>query len=476
MRKKLDRITMVIVDTVNYGGAINAIQKSLKQIEPARTIFFTDIDFNIDLPEVDIIKIPTIDSTVAYSRFIVQELWKHIDTEFVLIIQHDGYVLNGESWSDEFYNYGYLGSPWLYVDGRNMGNGGFSLRSQKLQSILGNDPEIRIWHPEDDITGRLYRHYLETKYRIRFAPDEIGDRFAFELRFPVHDTFGFHGKFHEPYKPTIMITRKAALGDVIALEPLLHYYYKKGYNVVLNTMQPFINYFLNHWYRIYQPQEMDGRLSFKEINLDMAYEVFPKQLHLKSYYDMCGITDGEIRNPRLTVGHDHKKYRIFEKYFVLHIDTRPQASRNIEGIDWETVVSYINDNGYEVIQIGLGMHPEVKGALFMNTMEEKLLMCVIGGADLFIGIDSGPANIAVALETKAIIFSGSVDLRFIIPDMSNVVWMHNHDKKVCDKPFCWHETNGCEGTKCYVDDLNPPCSKFSTSELLTNIKTAINGI
>jgi ADP-heptose:LPS heptosyltransferase len=475
MRKKLDRITMVIIDTVNYGKAVNAIQKSLEQIEPARTIFFTDIELNINLP-VEFVKIPPLGSKAEYSHFVIKELWRYIETDFVLIIQHDGYVLNGESWDDKFYDADYIGASWLESDGWNVGNGGFSLRSQRLQAILGNDSQIQIWHPEDNTICRIYRAYLEVRDKIKFANDDLADHFSFELRFPIYNTFGFHGNFHEPFKETIMVTRQAAGGDVIALEPLLHYYYKKGYRVVLNTMQPFINYFLNHYFRIYQPQEMDGRSFFKEINLDLAYEVFPKQLHLKSYYDMCGITDGEIRNPRLSAGHDHKKYKVFDKYVVLHLDKRPQASRNIEGIDWATVVKYLNENGYDVIQVGVGFHEKVKGAVFMNTVGEVFLMSVIGGADLFIGIDSMPSNIAVAMDTKAIIFSGSVDLRHIIPDMTNVIWVHNHDKKVCDQAFCWHNTNGCEGTKCYIDDDKPPCNQFSTSELLTNIKTAINGI
>lgn len=474
MRKELDRITLVIIDTKNYGQAAYSLTKSLEQIKPARTIFFTDIDLNIDLTDVEIIKIPTINSKTEYSFFVIKELWKYIDTEFIILSQWDGYILNGDAWDDDWYRYDALGAAWLYTDGRNVSNGGLALRSQRLQSILGNDPFIEIYSPEDEIVGRLYRHYLEAKYKIKFPSDDVADHFSFELRYPIYNTFGFHGFFHAPYKETIMITRQGALGDVIALEPLLHYYYKKGYNVVLNTSQPFINYFLNHYFRIYQPQEMDGRLSFKEINLDMSYEVFPKQLHLKSYYDMCGIKDGEIRNPRLTVGHDHKKYKLFNKYVVLHVDTRPQASRNIEGIEWEAITEYLHSNGYDVIQLGLGFHTEIKNAIFMNTIGENLLMCVLGGASLFCGIDSGPANIAVALETKSIIFYGSVNPEYIVPDLTNVIAIHNHDKNVCEKPFCWHESRNCTGTPCYISESSPPCAIFDTDELIEKIKISLS--
>ena len=478
MRKKLDRITLVIVDCLKIGEAIASLQKSLVQIEPVRTIFFTDSEFKIDLPEVEIIKIPKITSKGLYSHFIVKELWKYIETDFVLVSQWDAWVLNGNSWSDEFYEYDFCASPWLYQDSRNMGNGGFSLRSRKLQTILGKDGFIEVCHPEDEIIGRLYRHYLEARHKIKFASDDVGDRFAFELRTPVYDTFGFHSFFHPPYKPTIMLTRKGALGDVLDMEPLMHYYHKKGYRIVLNTQQNWLGFFANHYFKVHFPQEVDGRLEYKEVNLDMAYEVNPKQLHLKSYFQMAGIPEDEweIRNTKLQLEYDHKSFKLFKKYVVLHLDKRNEASRNIEGVDWETVTTYLNENGYDVLQIGIGVHDEVKNATFMNTPSESLLMAIVGSADLFIGIDSAPSHIAVAMNTKSIILTGSVDLRYIIPDMSNVIWMHNHDKKVCEQAFCWHESSGCTGTKCYISDEKPPCNVFSTSELLTNIKAAINGI
>lgn len=476
MRKKLDKVTLVIVDTVNYGQAVNSLQKSLSQIEPARTIFFTDAKLNIELPGVEFIYIPSIGSKSEYSHFIIKKLWAYIETEFVLVTQWDGFVLNGDSWDDKFYDYDYIGAPWSETDGWNVGNGGFSLRSQKLQAILGNDPQIQIWHPEDHTICRIYREYLQIVRKIKFPKDDLAERFSYELRAPICKTFGFHGFHHREYKDTILITRKGAGGDVVALEPLLHYYYKKGYNVVLNTLDNFFQYFRNHYFKVHHPKEMDGRMSYKEINLDLAYEVFPCQLHLKSYYQLCGIPEEEweIRNPKLTMDYDYRQIRLFNKYVVIHNDIREQASRNIEGIEWETVVDYLNENGYDVIQIGIGIHEEIKNATFMNTPSEWILMSVIGGSDLIIGIDSAPVNLAIALGVKAIAFYGSVNPAYIIPDPSVITAIHNHDKNVCDQPFCWHNSTGCTGTKCYIDDENPPCNKFSTRELLTHIKNTLN--
>jgi hypothetical protein len=45
---------------------------------------------------------PQINSRQAYSKFILQELHKHIKTEFVLIVQWDGYIINPDAWNDQF--------------------------------------------------------------------------------------------------------------------------------------------------------------------------------------------------------------------------------------------------------------------------------------------------------------------------------------------------------------------------------------
>jgi ADP-heptose:LPS heptosyltransferase len=474
MRKELDRVTMILADTCNYGDAVNSLKKSLAQIKPARTIFFTDIDIKLDLPEVEIVKIPSIASKYHYSEFIFKELWRYIETEFVLVTQHDGYVLNGESWDDKFYDYDFIGAPWNETDGWNVGNGGFSLRSQKLQAILGNDNMFVTFHPEDTAICRIYRGYLENKYKIKFAGAILADHFSFELREPIYETFGFHGRFHERYKPALVITRMGALGDVLDLEPLLHYYHKKGFRLVLNTSQGFINYFGSHYFPLHHPTSMDGRVPYREIRLDNAYEVFPKQLHLKSYFQVCGIPEEEweIRKPKLQVEYNHKTFKLFKKYVVIHNDIRNELPRNIYGLDWEKIVEYFKSEGYDVLQIGIGNHKEIKGAIFMHTPSEGLMMAIVGSADYFVGIDSAPSHVAVAMDTPAIIFFGNVESEYIHPDLTNVCVIENKD--VCTTPKCWHSVIGQVGKVCAVDAKKPPCVQFDTDIVLDKIKSFVH--
>ncbi len=184
MKPKLNNVTLLAIDCVNYGECLTAIRKSMYQVDFGASKFLTDIKaYNPNFP-FEIVKIPKISSKQEYSQFVIKELYKHIDTEFVLLIQHDGFVLDGECWDEDFLNYDYIGAPWLYIDGKNVGNGGFSLRSKKLLDILGKDDFIQATDPEDQAICRLYRDYLERKHGIKFAPEEVADRFSFELREP----------------------------------------------------------------------------------------------------------------------------------------------------------------------------------------------------------------------------------------------------------------------------------------------------
>lgn len=472
--KELKNITLCCIDCNTYGAAVTALKKSLEQITPGRTIFLTDIPIKVE--GVEVIQIPSISSKRGYSLFCIKELHKYFDTDYVLLVQNDGWVICGDSWEDEFYNYDFIGAPWLYQDGRNVGNGGVSLRSKRLQNILGTDDFIKVSDPEDEIIGRLYRRYLEEKYDIKFPSEELADKFGFELRTPICKTFSFHQFFHQPFMPTVVIKRTAAMGDVVMVEPVMRYFHDKGYRVVLDTLPQFHLLFINHDFKVHRVGEVDQRLlqTAKIVNLDGTYESNPKQLHLKSYFEYAGISEEEytpyLKSPKLSVGFPlTKETKLFKKYCILHVDNRPQASRNVYGVDWEVVVNYLIQLGYTPIQLGKDDTAEIPNAIKLNCTNENFLCYVVGGADLMVGIDSGIANIAAGFNVPCVILFGSVDPMVIHPEWRNKIAIHNHDNKVCDKPFCWGDTIGCEGTSCYIDNNRPPCTNFTTSQVISSI-------
>lgn len=137
----------------------------------------------------------------AYSQYFIEMLPRHIKTSHVLIIHPDGYVLNPGAWDDNWLQYDYIGAKWAwYDDGYRNGNGGFCLRSKRLHEVvaqLARDGRIKETHPEDHVIGRVLRPLLEAEYGLRFAPDDVCDKFSIEAWGRSDRTykgeFGFHG-------------------------------------------------------------------------------------------------------------------------------------------------------------------------------------------------------------------------------------------------------------------------------------------
>ena len=162
----------------------------------ARVLLLTDAAIERDGMEV--VRIPAIKSRAAYSQFIVKELGKHITTDYALVVQWDGFIIDGDAWADEFWNYDYIGAKWPHLQGDfRVGNGGFSLRSQRLLNALTH-PEFTLDPDENEDTAICirYREVLERKYAIAFADERVADRFAFDVGRPVGPTLGFHGVFN----------------------------------------------------------------------------------------------------------------------------------------------------------------------------------------------------------------------------------------------------------------------------------------
>ena len=198
-RLALPQVTLCIVDTRAPALAAQSLQHSMAGIDFGRVLLFCHAWVPpAPLPGIEVVDIAEITSGADYSRFVLRELPVHIHTPFVLITQWDGFVRTPEAWTDEFLQWDYLGAVWPdQPAGRNVGNGGFSLRSQRLLKA-GLDPFITEFHPEDLMLGRTYRARLEEDHGVRFAPPELARRFAFENHAPRGPVFGFHGPYNLP--------------------------------------------------------------------------------------------------------------------------------------------------------------------------------------------------------------------------------------------------------------------------------------
>jgi hypothetical protein len=207
MKKHLPNVTLVGIDCVNAQRIQKALDISSEKIE------FATVKMLTSLPTDDArkVEIPHIGSIEAFSEFCIRDLVKYVDTDFVLLVQHDGFVLNPDSWKDEFLNYDYIGPPWFVHDEfwfkkfnfpRNLfntivvGNGGFSLRSKKFletSSRLANEGAFDKYHQEDLVMCVWQRKLMEDA-GILFAPTEIAEKFGIEGEDHTYSNqFGFHG-------------------------------------------------------------------------------------------------------------------------------------------------------------------------------------------------------------------------------------------------------------------------------------------
>jgi tetratricopeptide (TPR) repeat protein len=194
-KTRVEHTTLCIVDCQNHALAERALRLCMAGCAFDQVKWLTDRP--IAVPGVQTVVIPPIRSAAEYSRFLIKDLLPHIDTEYALVVQWDGYVVNPQAWSPEFLLFDYIGARWDTQESsatgpRTVGNGGFSLRSRALLQAL-QDPAIKPLHPEDAAICRIYRGYLEDRHEIVFAPEGVADRFSFEHIEQATLPFGFHG-------------------------------------------------------------------------------------------------------------------------------------------------------------------------------------------------------------------------------------------------------------------------------------------
>jgi len=206
MLKKLENITLIGLDCVNIDRALLSFKICEHYCDFQEKILLTHfINYDqVTETNIKLIKIDPVLSLSQYSFFVIKELGKYIKTDFMLIVQYDGFILNPNAWSTDFLKYDYIGAPWAY-NTHNVGNGGFSLRSKKLSDFIQKDPliEKRLYIKkgfrgillEDDVICREFREYLEDN-GFTFAPNEVARQFSFEGKRgkpSVWDgQFGFH--------------------------------------------------------------------------------------------------------------------------------------------------------------------------------------------------------------------------------------------------------------------------------------------
>jgi len=221
----LGNVTLVSMTSVDIENTIEALKYSCKDVNFGCVKLITHENPK-NLPSF--IKYEYIDkmNRDEWSYNSLFRLHEYIDTDFMVLIQPDGFVVNGHSWKDEFYEYDYIGAPWgfknLFERGTNntkdwlidregkiirVGNG-ISLRSKKLLEIPSkyNMPWVaRDGNYNEDTQICIWNRDLFLDHGIKFAEYDVAKYFSQEEHFDDYQgikPFCFHnfGGKNEIYK------------------------------------------------------------------------------------------------------------------------------------------------------------------------------------------------------------------------------------------------------------------------------------
>lgn len=200
---------IAVVATQNYMEAtLRAIRKSLANFDK-----FSDV--TIICPQKETVPHEFTSKYVDfdykdYSKFMLQELVKYVNSDYCLTIQYDSAIINNSMWTNDFLNHDVVGAVWPNQWINRVGNLGFSLRSEKFLEAtarldyVGNKPTKE--ENAEDYFACVTNYNLLRSNGISFAPISLARQFSVEH--PIaecpHDyndlstykSFGAHGVFN----------------------------------------------------------------------------------------------------------------------------------------------------------------------------------------------------------------------------------------------------------------------------------------
>lgn len=258
-------ITLVAIDFVYHDLTRCAIEHTLKNIDVKEIVVISD---------KEIVPGTVITPAMPYNdlaEYMLKGFANHVNTEHALFVQWDGIANDKNLWQDEFLKYDYIGAVWPWEpEGRNVGNGGFSLRSKRLLDACMDThiqpPVDRTW-AEDKAIGNDHRPYLEQVHNIKYAPKSLARQFSFELGEHV-PSFGFHGLWN--------VFNFMSDNDMEYFYPRINY---KGWN-------------LYKWHHTLAAVIRRERMDIYEYMLNQLIEHSPELLAPVAHW-----LDGDAKNP-----------------------------------------------------------------------------------------------------------------------------------------------------------------------------------
>lgn len=261
-----DNLTVVAIYGHNNGASvIPALEKSVSELPGSRGLLLS-LERPAGLPShIDHCPIFFLDYH-QYSWFVMYSLHNFIDTDYVLIVQDDGWVLNGKNLTEDYYQYDYIGSithcaltkdqyyynwSWTKIDEpmHVIQNGGFSFRSKRFleapskHGIMHSTFNVQPFCNEDVQLTAFLRNNLEA-VGMKYAPLDVAKQFSAEYFCPgVHDDtdfdklVGFHGQTRKLVSETdiLVIVKEVTIEQQYRESEFLDFLSKKGYEITIHT-------------------------------------------------------------------------------------------------------------------------------------------------------------------------------------------------------------------------------------------------
>jgi len=196
----LRQVTLVMVETQRHLLARLAVEDCLQHAEFGDVVICTDQFSELKTAGATYQHVPDFPTKREYCEYIWYGVPSLVQTPYALLIQWDSWILDPVAWRSDFLAFDYIGAPWWFKDGLNVGNSGFNIRSKRLMDFLVQRREyFPMRHPEDEVLCRRYRRAIEEEGSFSWAPEPVALDFAFEYgHYPPTTPFGFHGIFNWP--------------------------------------------------------------------------------------------------------------------------------------------------------------------------------------------------------------------------------------------------------------------------------------
>ena len=420
-----DKVTFVFVDDM-YPEICLEIIKIYENNGIRNIKLFT----SKDITSPYLVKIDSIVSSSQYSRFVLHELHKYVNTHHVLISQWDGFIINFDKWSDSFLDYDYIGAPWWWKsDSVYGGNGGFSLRSKRLLDKT-KDLEYDESIPEDEFICVKNLNNL-IQQGIKFAVKDVSRSFSVENEL-CDSSFGFHSYSTQNIGiAKSLYTQKfyhsGDLGDIIYSLPFIKslgggvlilssdYHNMEIRSPMTLHKAEMINSLLMGQDYIFdvrctpvKPNDIDVDLNqFRKIFIDWGNQKFTEDDVVVIRKKTLTQLYREMLNPNIPSDFDKTKWLNYKEKIVIDDKTiivNKTERYPREGFPWKHLV---NDYGKKMLFVGsqheYNLFIKKYGYIdFYPTKSYITLAHIINGSKLFIGNQSFPYSLAEGMKINTI--------------------------------------------------------------------------